>query len=90
MRRGTVVNMILNMVFVVMDTDRKLIQALYQHKFSVGGLQVAEIGGHRFQLLRVQTIVKAVFQTLDGHPLGDLFVGLDICRGRGRSSISQN
>ena len=65
----------------------RLILALYQHKFSVGGFWVAEVGGHRPQLLRVQAIVKAVFQTLNGRPLDGLFVGLDIGRGRGRSSF---
>lgn len=68
----------------------RLILALYQHKFSVGGFRVAEVGGHRPQLLRVQAVVKTVFQALNSRPLGGLFVGLDIGRGRGRSSISQN
>ena len=65
----------------------RLILALYQHKFSVGGFRVAEVGGHRSQLLRVQAVVKAVFQTLNGRPLGGLFVGLDIGRSRERSSF---
>jgi len=123
--RGIVVNVIVNMAFVGMGTDKKLILALcpahrrfiadpvgllwgdfppgkglaelvaqrpllrrparfrlilalYQHKFSVGGFRVAEVGGHRPQLLRVQAVVKAVFQTLNGRPLGGLFVGLDV------------
>ena len=53
----------------------------------MGGFRVAEIRGHRPQLLRVQSVVKAVFQTLNGRPLGGLFVGLDIGRSRGRSSF---
>ena len=62
----------------------RLILALYQHKFSMGGFRVAEVGGHRPQLLRVQAVVKAVFQALNGRPLGGLFVGLDISCSRGR------
>ena len=68
----------------------RLILALYQHKFSVGGFRVAEVGGHRPQLLRVQAVVKAVFQTLNGRPLGGLFMGLDVGRSRGRSSFRIN
>lgn len=65
----------------------RLILALYQHKLGVGCFRVAEVGGHRPQLLRVQAVVKAVFQTLDGRPLGGLFVWLDVGCGRGRSSF---
>lgn len=64
-----------------------MILALYQHKFSVGGFRVAEVGGHRPQLLRVQAVVKAIFQTLNGRPLDGLSVGLDVGRSRGRSSF---
>ena len=56
----------------------------------MGGFRVAEVGGHRPQLLRVQAIVKAVFQTLNGRPLGGLFMGLDVGRSRGRSSFRIN
>ena len=52
----------------------------HQHKFQVGHFGVAEVGGHRPQFLRVQAIVKAIFQTLNGRPPGGLFVGLDISR----------
>ena len=60
----------------------RLILALYQNKFSMGRFRVTEVGGHRPQLLRVQAVVKAVFQALNGRPLGGLFVGLDVGRGR--------
>ena len=68
----------------------RLILALYQHKFSVGGFRVAEVGGHRPQLFRVQAIVKTVFQALNGRPLGGLFVGLDVGRGRGHTPLSNS
>ena len=67
---------------LIRPTRFRLILALYQNKFSVGGFRVAEVGGHRPQLLRVQDVVKTVFQALNGRPLGGLFVGSDICRGR--------
>lgn len=62
----------------------RLIMGLYQHKFSVSGFRVAEVGGHGHQLLRVQPVVKAVFHALNGRPLGGPFVGFDIGRSRGR------
>ena len=68
----------------------RLILPLYQHKFSVGGFRGAEVGGHRPQLLRVQAVVKAVFQALNGRPLGGLFVGLDVGRSRNISPQLRN
>ena len=68
----------------------RLILALYQHKFSVGGFRVAEVRGHRPQFLRVQAVVKAVFQTLYGRSLGGLFVRLNVGRRRERSSFQKS
>lgn len=65
----------------------RLILTLYQHKFGVGRFRVAEVEGHRPQLLRAQAIVKAVFQTSNDCPLGSLFVALDVGCGRRCSSF---
>ena len=62
-----------------------LIPGLAQKKFRVGGEGVALVGADQSPvqgLFRVLTVVEAVFQTLYGCPLGGLFVGLDIGRGR--------
>ena len=68
----------------------RLILPFHQHKFQMGRLGVAEVRRHGPQLLRVQAVVKAVFQTLNGRPLGGLFMGLDVGRSRGRSSFRIN
>ena len=58
---------------------------LAQKKLAAGGEGVALVGADQSPvqgLFRVLTVVEAVFQTLYGCPLGGLFVGLDIGRGR--------
>ena len=67
-----------------------LILIFDQHELGVCRGRIAEVGGNGPQLLRVQAIVKAVFQTLNGRPLGGLFMGLDVGRSRGRSSFRIN
>ena len=61
-----------------------------QHELGVCRGRIAEVGGNGPQFLRVQPIVEAVFQTLQGRPLGGLFMGLDVGRSRGRSSFRIN
>lgn len=63
----------------------RLILAFHQHKLSVGGFRIAEVGGHGPQLFRVQAVVKTVFHGLQGRPLGGPLVGLDVGCSRGRS-----
>lgn len=63
-----------------------LILIFYHHKLCVGRGGITEVGGHRPQLLRVQAVVEAVFQTLQSRPLGGLLMGFDIGCGRGRPS----
>ena len=61
------------------------VPGLAQKKLAVGGEGVALVGADQGPvqgLFRVLTVVEAVFQTLYGCPLGGLFVGLDIGRGR--------
>ena len=67
-----------------------LILIFDQHELGVCRGRIAEVGRNGPQLLRVQAIVKAVFQTLNGRPLGGLFMGLDVGRSRGRSSFRIN
>ena len=62
------------------------ILALHQQELGVGRGGIAEIGGHRPQLFRVEPIVKAVFQALQGRPVGGLFVWPNVCCGRGSTS----
>ena len=61
----------------------RLILALHKHKFQMGRLGVAEVRRHGPQLLRVQAVVKAILQTLQGRPLRGPLMGFDKsgCRG---------
>ena len=63
-----------------------LILIFHHHKLGVGRGGIAEAGGHRSQFLRVQAVVEAVFQTLQGRPLGGLLMRFDIGCGRGQPS----
>ncbi len=52
-----------------------LILIFDQHKLGMCRGWIAEVGGNGPQLLRVQTVIKAVFQTLQGRPLIGPLVG---------------
>ena len=58
-----------------------------QHELGVCRGRIAEVGGNGPQLLRVQAIVKAVFQALQGRPLIGSLVGFEVGCGRRQSSF---
>lgn len=87
--------MIVNVAFVGMGADKELILALCPaHRRFIAdpvgllrgdfplGKGLAELVAQLPQLLRVQAVVKTVFQALNGRPLDGLFVEFDVCRGR--------
>ena len=59
-----------------------LILIFDQHELGVCRGRIAEVGGNGPQLFRVQAIVKAVFQALQGRPLIGLLVGFEVGCGR--------
>ena len=64
-----------------------LILIFDQHELGVCRGRIAEVGGNGPQLLRVQAIVKAVFQTLQGRSLIGPLVGFEVGRGRRQPSF---
>ena len=64
-----------------------LIVIFDQHELGVCRGRIAEVGGNGPQLLRVQAIVKAVFQALQGRPLIGPLVGFEVGRSRRQSSF---
>ena len=131
---GIVVNVIMNVLFVYMGTDKELILALCpahrrfitntvcffcrnfpgrerlpdlvaqrpvsgsavsfplilifdQHELGVCRGRIAKVGGNGPQFLRVQAIIKAVFQALQGRPLIGPLVRFEVGRSRRQSSF---
>ena len=64
-----------------------LILIFDQHELGVCRGRIAEVGGNGPQLLRVQAIVKAVFQALQGRPLIGPLVGFEVGCGRRQPSF---
>ena len=64
-----------------------LILIFDQHELGVCRGWIAEVGGNGPQLFRVQPIVEAVFQTLQGRPLIGPLVGFEVGRGRRQPSF---
>ena len=64
-----------------------LILIFDQHELGVCRGRIAEVGGNGPQLLRVQAIVKAVFQALQGRPLIGPLVGFEVGCGRRHPSF---
>ena len=61
----------------------RLILAFHQQELDVGRGGIAEVSGHGPQLLRIEPIIKAVFQALQSRPARGLLVWFDECCGRG-------
>ena len=64
-----------------------LILIFDQHELGVCCGRIAEVGGNGPQLFRVQAIVKAVFQALQGRPFIGPLVGFEVSCGRRQSSF---
>ena len=64
-----------------------LILIFDQHELGVCRGRIAEVGGNGPQLLRVQAIVKAVFQALQGRPLIGPLVRFEVGCGRRQPSF---
>ena len=64
-----------------------LILIFDQHELGVCCGRIAEVGGNGPQLLRVQAIVKTVFQALQGRPLIGPLVGFEVGCGRRHPSF---